>query len=201
MLFDGSVPILLLADNSWYSQELRCGLLQADQEIDDNTENNLGNERDGDVDQGQRETLDERMVHRRARLPVDDRPLGEESRDFRHSRQSREQKREEQDTAPREEGLRRVLEPQEDRTDDDGLDDERHELDHLCGDASADDLHPPTHERAGLHGDGDDVGTLLVRVLRVLVLDALPVMVNALRLADELVVVCGHVLAAQAVDF
>ena len=87
MLFDVSIPILFSADNKWYSQELRCGLLQTDQEIDDNTENNLCNERDGNVDQGKCKSFDEGVVHRRSRLSMNNRTLFEESRNLRHGGQ------------------------------------------------------------------------------------------------------------------
>ena len=73
-------------------QELRRASLKTDEEVKNATEDDEGNERDGNVDERQRRGLDERVVHRRAEVLENDGSLSEQSRDLGHSRQSSEQK-------------------------------------------------------------------------------------------------------------
>jgi len=64
-------------------------------------------------------------------------------------------------TTPGEESCRRVRNPKEHGSDHDSSNHKRHNIGNLITHATLEDLEPSDHGRLRLHGDRDDVGTLL----------------------------------------
>ena len=65
-------------------QEMSGALLQADQEVEQDTEDGERREGDRDIHESERSTLSERMIHGGLKLTKDNWSLGEHGRDFRH---------------------------------------------------------------------------------------------------------------------
>ena len=73
------------------SQKLSGRLLQLHEEIEDNAEYELCDERNRNVDDCQSECLSEGMVHRRLLMPMDDGSLSVQCGNFRHGREGAEE--------------------------------------------------------------------------------------------------------------
>ena len=73
------------------SQKLSGRLLQLHEEIEDNAEDKLCDERNWNVDESQSECLSKGMVHSRLLVPMDDGSLSVQCRNFCHGREGSEE--------------------------------------------------------------------------------------------------------------
>ena len=118
----------------------------------------------------------------------------------RGSRRERRDDEQVKHTTPGEESCRRIRNPKEHGPDHDSLDHKRHNVGNLTSRATLEDLEPSDHDRLRLHGDRDDVGTLLAGGRGVFRPCALHIGRGAIGFADKLAEVSGHVLLVDLPD-
>ena len=194
-------------------------LLKPNEEVQDNGVGRERYESDRDIDEGHRGGFDEWVVHRCFLMTQDQGTVSVQGGDLSHGTQSGKQngtesgrsgegkqKGERRDdeqvkhTTPGEEGCRRIRNPKEHGSDHDSLDHKRHNVGNLTSSATLEDLEPSDHDRLRLHGDRDDIGTLLAGGRGVFRSCALHVGRGTIGFADKLAEVSGHVLLVDLPD-